>query len=134
MTPVALAQSALLLSGCIFFLIGTLGLLRFPDAFTRIHALTKVDNLGLGLVVLGLMLSAGSVAVVLKLLLIWLLTLAASATAGHLIAHAKYHRQNVGESCQRQAGGQRNSSGNVERAAGETPAQGAGADTQPGSR
>ena len=41
-------------AGALFFLAGTVGLLRFPDSLTRLHALTKVDNLGLGLVVLGL--------------------------------------------------------------------------------
>lgn len=41
--------------GAVFFLAGTLGLLRFPDTLTRLHALTKADNLGLGLVVLGLL-------------------------------------------------------------------------------
>ena len=38
---------------------GSVGLLRFPDTLTRLHALTKADNLGLGLVVLGLMARAG---------------------------------------------------------------------------
>ncbi len=42
-------------AGAFFFLAGTVGLLRFPDSLTRLHALTKVDNLGLGLVVLGLL-------------------------------------------------------------------------------
>ena len=42
-------------AGSFFFLAGTVGLLRFPDALTRLHALTKADNLGLGLVVLGLL-------------------------------------------------------------------------------
>jgi multicomponent Na+:H+ antiporter subunit G len=81
-----IASAALLLCGAFFFLAGTVGLLRFPDVYTRLHALTKVDNLGLGLIVLGLMLQAGSIARVLELALIWLLSLAASATAAHLIA------------------------------------------------
>ena len=42
-------------AGLFFFLAGTIGLLRFPDTLTRLHALTKADNLGLGLVVLGLL-------------------------------------------------------------------------------
>ena len=42
-------------AGAFFFLAGTVGLLRFPDPLTRLHALTKADNLGLGLVVLGLL-------------------------------------------------------------------------------
>jgi monovalent cation/proton antiporter MnhG/PhaG subunit len=41
--------------GVFFFLAGTVGLLRFPDTLTRLHALTKADNLGLGLIMLGLL-------------------------------------------------------------------------------
>jgi len=42
-------------AGAFFFLAGTVGLLRFPDTLSRLHALTKADNLGLGLVILGLL-------------------------------------------------------------------------------
>ncbi|MEW6353296.1 MAG: monovalent cation/H(+) antiporter subunit G [Pseudomonadota bacterium] len=86
MTPLDALSAALFLCGAFFFLAGTVGLLRFPDVYTRLHALTKVDNLGLGFIVLGLMLHAASWAVALKLLLIWLLVLAASAAICFLIA------------------------------------------------
>ncbi len=79
-------SAALLLAGAFFFLAGTVGLLRFPDVYNRLHALTKADNLGLGLTVLALMLQAGSWTVAIKLLLIWLLVLLAGASAAHLIA------------------------------------------------
>ncbi|MDP2367106.1 monovalent cation/H(+) antiporter subunit G [Rhodoferax sp.] len=82
-----LLSVVLLSAGAFFFLAGTVGLLRFPDVYTRLHALTKVDNLGLGFVVLALMLQAGSLAEVLKLALIWGLALAASAAIGYLVAH-----------------------------------------------
>jgi multicomponent Na+:H+ antiporter subunit G len=75
-------------AGAFFFLAGTLGVLRFPDSLTRLHALTKADNLGLGLVVLGLLPHAGSVAGGLKLVCVWLLVLLSGATAGQLIARA----------------------------------------------
>jgi multicomponent Na+:H+ antiporter subunit G len=81
-------QSLMLVFGCLFFAVGTLGLFRFTDTLTRIHALTKVDNLGLGLVVLGLLPTAGSLPGVVKILLIWLVALAASATSAHLVARA----------------------------------------------
>lgn len=68
------------------FLAGTVGLLRFPDTLTRLHALTKADNLGLGLVVLGLLLQAGNLRDGLKLIGIWLLALLAGATVSQLIA------------------------------------------------
>lgn len=75
-------------AGAFFFLAGTVGLLRFPDTLTRLHALTKADNLGLGLVVLGLLPQAGSVRDGLKLVSIWLLVLLAGATVSQLIARA----------------------------------------------
>jgi multicomponent Na+:H+ antiporter subunit G len=79
---------ALLAGGAFFFLAGTVGLLRFPDVYCRLHALTKADNLGLGLTLLGLMLQAGSWFTVAKLAIIWLLVLLASTTACHAIARA----------------------------------------------
>jgi multicomponent Na+:H+ antiporter subunit G len=74
--------------GAVFFLAGTVGLLRFPDPFTRLHALTKADNLGLGLVVLGLLPQVDSLSGGLKLALIWLLVLLGGAVASQLIANA----------------------------------------------
>jgi multicomponent Na+:H+ antiporter subunit G len=76
--------------GVVFFLAGSVGLLRFPDALTRLHALTKADNLGLGLVVLGLAAQAGSVLGALKLLAVWVLVLVAGATVARLIARAAH--------------------------------------------
>jgi multicomponent Na+:H+ antiporter subunit G len=81
----------LILLGMPFFLAGTVGLLRFPDVYTRLHALTKADNLGLGLVSTGLALKAGSFAAAGKLLMIWLLVLVSCATACHLVARAALH-------------------------------------------
>lgn len=74
--------------GVIFFLSGTLALLRFPDLYTRLHALTKADNLGLGLVTAGLAVHQLSWLVAFKLLLIWFLVMLASASVSHLIARA----------------------------------------------
>ena len=73
-------------TGAFFLLAGTVGLLRFPDALTRLHALTKADNLGLGLVVLGLLPLADGVLGALKLIVVWLLVLFAGATVSQLIA------------------------------------------------
>jgi multicomponent Na+:H+ antiporter subunit G len=72
-------------AGSFFFLAGTIGLLRFPDTFSRLHALTKADNLGLGLMVLGLAVHEGSVPVALKLIAIWLLALLAGSTVCYLV-------------------------------------------------
>ena len=58
-------------AGAFFFLAGTVGLLRFPDALSRLHALTKADNLGLGLIVLGLLFQAAGCAPALQLVVVW---------------------------------------------------------------
>lgn len=76
----------LLASGLLFFAAGSIGILRFPDALSRLHALTKADTLGLGLVVAGLSLRAGSLLEVAQMLVIWLLVLASGATACQLLA------------------------------------------------
>jgi multicomponent Na+:H+ antiporter subunit G len=73
-------------AGAFFFLAGTVGLLRFPDALSRLHALTKADNLGLGLVGLGLLFQVDGPLAALKLISVWLLTLLAGATVTQLIA------------------------------------------------
>lgn len=89
---VDLISALLLLGGAFFFLAGTAGLLRFPDLYSRLHAITKADNLGLGLLVLGLAPQADSGWGALKLLLIWGIALFASATASHAIARAALHK------------------------------------------
>ncbi len=83
-----LSSLAALVGGALFFFAGTIGLLRFPDVYTRLHAITKADNLGLGLVVLGLSWQAESWLAVAQLVVIWGLVLAASTTCCHLIAQA----------------------------------------------
>ena len=83
-------SSILILAGVFFYLAGSIGLLRLPDLYSRLHALTKADNLGLGLLVAGVALHSQDLLMMLKLLLIWLAVLAASATSAHLIArHAR---------------------------------------------
>ena len=78
--------SLLMLSGFIFFLCGSIGLLRLPDLYSRLHALTKADNLGLGLLITGLGLYQQDLLFALKLVLIWLSVLAASSASAYLIA------------------------------------------------
>ena len=78
--------------GAFFFLAGSVGLLRFPDPLTRLHALTKADNLGLGLIVLGLLPQANGLLGGLKLIGVWVLVQLSSATVAQLIAHALRRR------------------------------------------
>lgn len=80
----------LLLAGCFFMFAGTVGMLRLPDVFCRLHAMTKADNLGLLLICLALAVLDGRLSTALLLLLIWLLALLASTVSAHLIArHAR---------------------------------------------
>ncbi|MBE2243799.1 MAG: monovalent cation/H(+) antiporter subunit G [Burkholderiaceae bacterium] len=79
---------AAIVAGAFFFLAGTVGLLRFPDAYTRLHALTKADNLGLALVVIGLLPQMDGLLAAAKLVLVWLLVLLSSAVVSQLIARA----------------------------------------------
>ncbi|WP_111642310.1 cation:proton antiporter [Marinimicrobium alkaliphilum] len=81
----------LLLAGAFFFIAGTVGMLRFPDVYTRLHAVTKADTLGLGLVVAGLSVRADSVQAVAVMLLIWLLVMGSGATACQLLG--RYQRE-----------------------------------------
>lgn len=81
-----LLSAALLTTGAFFFLAGTVGLLRFPDLFTRLHALTKADNLGLGFVVSGLVIESPRLATIAKLAIIWVLVLVSSSISAQLIA------------------------------------------------
>jgi multicomponent Na+:H+ antiporter subunit G len=73
-------------AGAFFYLAGTVGLLRFPDTLTRLHALSKADNLGLGLIVLGLVPRVDGGLVAVKLVCVWLLVLLSGATVAQLIA------------------------------------------------
>ncbi len=93
MNLVELFSAVCLIAGAVFFLAGTIGLLRFPDVYTRLHALTKADNLGLGFTVLGLLARTENMASALKLILVWLLALAASATVSFLIARRAHLRE-----------------------------------------
>jgi len=88
-------SAILILTGVFFYLAGSIGLLRLPDLYSRLHALTKADNLGLGLLIAGLALHQQDLFIMLKLLLIWLAVLAASATSAHLIAR-QARRQETG--------------------------------------
>ncbi len=77
---------ALITAGLLFFMAGSIGLLRLPDLYSRLHALTKADNIGLGMMILGVILIMGDPLISLKLVLVWLLVLASSAASAHLIA------------------------------------------------
>ncbi len=85
--------AALIGQGTVFFVAGTVGLLRFPDIFCRLHALTKADGLGLALIALGVALMADGVGYLVRIALIWFFVAVAGATCGHLIA--RYARRTM---------------------------------------
>lgn len=85
----------LILFGAIFALIGSIGLLRFPDIFTRLHGPTKATTLGVGGVLLGtilFLLLQGERGVIRELLITVFLFLTAPVSA-HLLAKAALHRR-----------------------------------------
>ncbi|MCA3377243.1 MAG: monovalent cation/H(+) antiporter subunit G [Roseomonas sp.] len=90
---VSIFATIAVLAGAFFFIAGTLGLLRFGDTLSRVHALTKADNLGLGLIVLGLLPLADSITDALKLVVIWALVLLGGTTAAQLVASAVRRQQ-----------------------------------------
>lgn len=88
MSIVDIVAGGLLALGLFFFLAGSIGLLRFPDAASRLHALTKADNAGLGLVALAAMLHFGSWALAPKIAAVWLFAVVASGVSAQLMARA----------------------------------------------
>lgn len=82
--------SFFLISGLFFYIVGTVGLIRMPDVFCRMHATTKADTLGAGLIFTGLIIWQGfnfvSLNIFIILVFIWLTT----PTAAHAIAKSEY--------------------------------------------
>ncbi|MDO5669253.1 MAG: monovalent cation/H(+) antiporter subunit G [Corynebacterium sp.] len=72
--------------GVVFFTAGTIGLIRFPDVRSQLHALTKADNLGLGLVLLGVGILSQSLVVVAALLLVWAVALGSASISAQSLA------------------------------------------------
>lgn len=83
---------ACLVAGGLFCIVGSAGLVRMPDFYTRMHAASVVDTLGAGFLLAGLLLQAGPTLVAVKLLMIAALLLFASPTATHALARAAYSR------------------------------------------
>ena len=77
-----------LAGGAIFVVIGGIGLIRFPEFFTRLHAAGVTDTLGAGLILVGLMLQSGFTQNTLKLGIMLLLIFVTSPTASHALAKA----------------------------------------------
>lgn len=77
-----------LLSGSFFCLTGGIGLIRFPEFFSRIHAASLTDTLGASLILIGLMFQAGISLALAKLIMILIFSLLVGTTASHAMAKA----------------------------------------------
>ncbi|MFT5604952.1 MAG: multicomponent Na+:H+ antiporter subunit G [Paracoccaceae bacterium] len=86
-----LLSQACLLLGAFLILSGGIGVLRFPDFYTRMHAAGVTETLAATLIILGLMMIAGWGLVQFKLLLIFLFVMITSPTASHALAKSALH-------------------------------------------
>jgi len=96
-TAFDLVGAVLILCGALLSLVAAIGVLRFPDLLTRMHAATKPQVLGLMLLCLGLGLTlrdARSVAILVLVLLAQMLT---APVAGHMVGRASYRAGQVRE-------------------------------------
>ncbi len=79
--------------GVFFLLAGAVGLIRFPDFYTRMHAAGKCDTLGSLLVLTGLALHEGFDLASVKLIIVAVFIFVTSPTATHAIARAAKRNQ-----------------------------------------
>lgn len=85
--------SILIFGGLFFFMIGTIGLIRFPDMLTRAHSAAKCDTLGAALCLIALIIYNGLDIVSFKLFIIILFIWITNPTATHLIAKARFEQK-----------------------------------------
>lgn len=77
-----------ILGGLFFMIVGTLGVLRMPDVYTRLHAAGMTDTMGAGFLILGMCLQAGIGLLTLRLLLVYAFLLFTSPIGTHALARA----------------------------------------------
>ncbi|MGB0747747.1 MAG: monovalent cation/H(+) antiporter subunit G [Magnetospiraceae bacterium] len=77
-----------LIGGSAITVIGTVGLIRFPDVYARMHATGMTDTLGAGLIILGLVLQATGILMAIKLVMIIVFLLYTSPISTHALARA----------------------------------------------
>lgn len=88
MTITEIVSDLCLLLGSFLCISGGLGILRFPDFYTRMHAVGVTDTLAATMILIGLMLQSTDSSVIIKLLIILLMTLFISPTTSHTLAKA----------------------------------------------
>jgi len=79
---------SLMILGAALLLVGAVGLLRLPDFYSRTHAATKPDTLGLVLILLGLGVYDGLTLTTFKMLVIILFVFIANPTSSHALGRA----------------------------------------------
>jgi len=87
-----IASWAFILAGAFFTVVGTFGLLRMPDLYTRMHASSVLDPLGVSLILIGLMFQAGFTLISAKLVVLLVLLLFTSPVSSHALGRAALHR------------------------------------------
>ena len=86
-----IASGVLIAIGSFFVLVGAIGLVRFPDIYTRVHGASVIDTTGAGFMILGLMLQAGWSLVTLKLVFILAIFFFTLPVTAHALAQAALH-------------------------------------------
>ena len=77
-----------ILGGLFFMIVGTVGVVRMPDVYTRLHAAGMTDTMGAGLLLLGMCFQAGLTLVLVRLVLIYAFLLFTSPISTHALASA----------------------------------------------
>jgi multicomponent Na+:H+ antiporter subunit G len=90
---IEIASWILILLGSFFTVAGALGILRMPEIFTRIHAASVTDTLGVGFLILGMALQAGLSLVTLKLFFLLALFVFTTPVVTHALARACLHER-----------------------------------------
>lgn len=80
-----------LLIGSFLCVSGGVGIIRFPDFYTRMHAVGVTDTLGTAMILTGLMVLSTDLLVFAKLVMVLLLTLLVGPTTSHVLAKAAFH-------------------------------------------
>ncbi len=90
----AIIISFFAIGGTLFIAISALGLLRFPDIYTRMHAAAKAASLGLGMLLIAAAVASGELEAIIKSILTILFVFMTAPVASHLMSRAAY-RSNV---------------------------------------
>jgi multicomponent Na+:H+ antiporter subunit G len=87
--------SIFIILGTFFFFVGVLGLIRMPDVFCRMHATTKSDTMGAGLIFIGLIIWQGMNMISLNILIVLVFIWLTNPTAAHFIARSAFEKLNI---------------------------------------